>query len=173
MQNPDFQDIRATRLIVRDNGVTSNIMFAKEQSIDNAGIKFSFNDGIEKLNYKRRPSPNYFIAGVNDSQMTYQHDNLPTGIYSETLKGNFDYPDAAKEQAFIQATKAESEKEISITVSKGHYLDIGNVVNLQIPEHPELTGKHRIVGKSVNVSGAKFSCVLKLNKDAPNLSAYL
>ena len=169
----DYEDIRVTRLIVRDDGVKSNVVFVKEQSINDAGIKFSFNDGIEKINYKRRQSPNYFVAQVNDSIMKYQHNSLPTGIHTQTLKGNFEYPDEASEQAFVQATKAENEKEISIQVSKGHYLEIGNVINLQLSEHPELTGKHRIVGKKIQVSGSKMSCSLDLNKDAPTLSNYL
>lgn len=169
----DLSDIRSTTLIVRDDGIKSNIAFALEQDITSAGVKFSFNDGIESISYKKRPSSNFFTSSLKSGRMEYQHNTLPTGIFSETLKGDFEYPDEAKEQAFIQATKAENEKEISIQVSKGFYLEIGNVINLQTPEHPDLTGKHRIKGKKVNCSGNKITCSLTLNKELPSINDYL
>ncbi len=166
-------DIKNNRLVVRDDGEKSNICFVEEQDIDSNGVKFSFNDGIEKLSYKKRPSPNFYSTSVGDTVMQYQHNSLPTGIHSGKFKGKFEYPDQAREEAFIQATLAEDKKEISITVNKGFYLEIGNVVQLSTPEHPELTGKHRIVSKTVSISNSKISCKLKLSKEAPEVSDFI
>tara|TARA_R100001443_G_scaffold22343_1_gene34583 strand:+ start:989 stop:2026 length:1038 start_codon:yes stop_codon:yes gene_type:complete len=165
-------DIKNTRLVVRDDGVKSNICFVEEQDINSAGMKFSFNDGIEKLNYKRRPAPNFYSTFADGNKMTYQHNTLPTGIVMGKLKGKFEYPDKAKEQAFIDATANEDKKEITITVNKGYELDIGNVIVLQTPEHPELTGKHRIISKNLT-AGKSMKCTLGLNKEAPQISDYM
>ena len=105
--------------------------------------------------------------------MQYQHNSLPTGIHSGKLEGKFEYPDQAREESFIQATLEEDKKEISITVSKGYYLEIGNVINLNTPEHPELTGKHRIIGKTIDVKKTGCTCKLKLNKEPPQVSDFL
>ena len=81
-------DIKNSMLVVRDDGTKSNICFMEEQDIDSAGIRFSFNDGIEKINYKRRQSPNYYTTEVGKGNiMEYQHDSLPTGIHSGKLSG--------------------------------------------------------------------------------------
>jgi len=170
----DLNDIRSTSLVVRYDGVKSNIAFVREQSINDAGIKFSFNDGIEKINYKKRPSPNFFTSVTKKGRMEYQHNTSTNlGVFAQELKGDFEYPDKAREQAFIQATKAENEKEITLQVSKGFYLEIGNVINLQTPTHPDLTGKHRIKGKKLNISGNKIKCSLSLSKELPSVSDYL
>jgi len=166
-------DIKNNRLVVRDDGEKSNICFVEEQDIDSSGVKFSFSDGIEKLSYKKRPSPNFYTTVVGDNTMQYQHNSLPTGIHSSKFSGKFEYPDQAREEAFIQATLAEDKKEISITVNKGYYLEIGNVIQLYTPEKPELTGKHRIVSKSLSVSASKMSCTLKLSKETPEVSEFI
>ena len=166
-------DIKNYRLVVRDDGEKSNICFVEEQDIDSPAIKFSFNDGIEKLQYKRRPSPNYFTKEVDGKVMEYQHNSLPTGIHTGKLEGDFEYTDAAREEAFLQATLHEDKKEITITTSKGHYLEIGNIINIYTPEHPELIGKHRIVTKNVDCGGGKISCKFKLDKEGPEVSDYL
>jgi len=164
-------DIRAYRLVVRDDGTKSNICFAKEQDIDSAGITFTYNDGIEKLSYKKRPDPNYYTVEVNGNIMEYQHNSLPTGIVMGKMdKKDFKYPDEARMEAFLEATVAEDKKEINITTNKGHYLELGNVINISTPE---ITGKHRILGKSVSFSGNKVTCKLKLNREAPSVSDYL
>ena len=110
---------------------------------------------------------------VNGNIMKYQHNTLPTGIHTGKLSGKFEYPDQAREESFIQATSEEDKIEISIKVNKGYYLEIGNVINLYTPEHPELTGKHRIMGKSISVSNSGCTGQLKLSKESPQLSDYL
>ena len=169
-----ISDIKTYRLMVRDDGNKSNICFVKEQDINSRGIAFSFNDGIEKLDYKRRPSPNYYTLEVDGSIMEYQHNSLPTGIVTGKItKKDFKYPDEARQEAFFEATAAEDKKEITITTNKGHYLELGNVVSVFTPEYPEITGKHRVLGKDVSVGKSKVTCKLKLNRESPTVSDYL
>ena len=166
-------DIKNTRLIVRDDREKSNICFVEEQDITSSGMKFSFSDGIEKVSYKKRPSPNYYSLNADKNRVTYQHNTLPTGIHMGKLKGTFEYPDEAREEAFLDATMNEDKREIKLTVNKGYYLEIGNVIELYTPEHPELTGKHRVISKNISVTGGVMKCQLGLNKESPQISDYI
>lgn len=170
----NLEDIREYRILLRNDATTSHITFAKEQNIEDAAISFSFNDGIQKMSYKKRLNPNFFTANVGESVMEYVDNSLPIGVVNGKLrKTKFDYPDAAKEEAYIAARVAENKKEITLTTSKGHYLDIGNVILINTPNHPEITGKHRIKAKSIKVGGADMFCTLTLNKEGPSVNDYL
>ena len=63
--------------------------------------------------------------------------------------------------------------ELTIKVNKGHYLDIGNVIVLDVPDFDYLSGKHRIMSKSLAVSNSGMNCSLKLSKEGPALSDYI
>ena len=170
----NLEDLREYRILLRNDATTSHISFVKEQGLDDAAVSFSFNDGIQKLNYKKRPQPNYFITNVKDSVSEYTDNSLPTGVVSGKLKKtNFEYPDEAREEAYITARLEENRKEVTLTTSKGHYLDIGNIVQLNTPNHPELTGKHRIKAKSIKAGGTDMTCVLTLNKEHPTVGDYI
>tara|TARA_R100000995_G_scaffold35094_1_gene15944 strand:- start:58 stop:1098 length:1041 start_codon:yes stop_codon:yes gene_type:complete len=173
----DLTEILSNRLIIVDDGTKSNICFVKEQSLNDAAIRFGFGDGVKSLSVKKRPKPNIFTAKVNDTNVIYKHNNLSTGIAGGKIKTDKDkpyrYPDEAVQAAFIQATKAEEDLEISITTTKGHYLNIGNVINLQTPDYPECIGKHRIVSKQVTCSTKDVNCILQLTKEKPRLNEYL
>ncbi len=164
--------VRGYKIVVRDDGEKSNINIIKEQDIDSTGITFSLNDGIRKLNYRRRQSPNYFQMEVNDSEMIYQHHTLPTGITMGKLQGKFDYTDEARQEAFYTSVQEDGKSEISIDVTKGHYLEIGNTINLSLREYPEITGKHRIVAKKINITKTAITCLLTLSKDKITLGDY-
>jgi len=169
----NLDDIRSYRLVLRDDGIKSNITFVEEQDINSGGILFSFNDGIEKLNYKLRPSPNIITVAVGDNIMQYIHNSLPTGAVGGKIEGEFKYPDEARQQAIIEVLTEENRKEITMNVSKGHYLEIGNVVQVNTPNYPDIIGKHRIVSKTISVGGKGVICSLQLNKTGPTLKDYI
>ena len=173
----DMTEILNNRLVIVDDGVKSNICFVKEQSLNDSAIRFGFGDGVKNLSVKKRPRPNVLTANVNGTNVIYKHNNLATGIAGGKIKTNrekpFEFPDEAVQAAFFQATKAEEDLEISITTTKGHYLNIGNVINLQTPDYPECIGKHRIVSKQVTCSDKDVTCRLQLTKERPKLSEYL
>ena len=106
--------------------------------------------------------------------MEYVDNSLPTGIVSGKLQvAQFDFPDEAREEAYITARMEEDKKEVTITSSKGHYLDIGNVIQLNTPNHPDITGKHRIKAKSIKAGGTDMLCTLTLNKETPLVRDYI
>tara|TARA_Y100000004_G_C8920356_1_gene415145 strand:- start:30 stop:1058 length:1029 start_codon:yes stop_codon:yes gene_type:complete len=169
----DLSKIKNNRLTIIDDGIKSNICFVKEQDLDNAAVRFSYSNGINKLSVKRRPSPNILTGNVDKVNVVYKHNNLSTGIQGGRIKGTFSDPDEAREAAFIQATYAEIDSEITINTNKGHYLNIGNVIFLNTREYPEHSGKQRIVSKQVTCSGSQVTCQLQLAKERPQLSEYL
>jgi len=170
----NLEDLREYRILLRNDATTAHITFVKEQGLEDAAINFSFNDGIQKLNYKKRPNANSYIVGVGDSVMEYIDNSLPTGLVSGKLTtSKFDYPDAAKEEAYITARMEEDRKEVTLTTSKGHYLDIGNVIQLNTPNYPEISGKHRIKAKSIKAGGRDMLCTLTLNKEVPMVRDYI
>ena len=172
LNKDDLTNIRNNRLTIIDDGEKSNICFVKEQDLDSAAVRFSYSNGINKLSVKKRPAPNVLTAKVDDVNVIYKHNNLATGIQGGKIKGKFEYPDEAKEAAFIQASYAELDSEISIDVTKGHYLNIGNVIFLNVRDYPEQSGKQRIVSKQVTCSNSQVTCRLQLAKERPQLSEF-
>ena len=169
----DLNDIKLNRLTIIDDGVKSNICFVKEQSKDDAGVRFNYSNGIGGVKVKKRARPNIFSAKVGESNVLYKHNNLKSGVAGEKIEGEFKYPDEAVQAAYIRGLKAEDDSEITIEATKGHYLNIGNVVYVSIPDYPEVSGKHRIVSKSVNYSKGNIKCSLKLSKEGPKISEYI
>jgi len=169
----NLNDIKRHRLSIIDDGVKSNICFVRDQSIDSAGVLFTYSDGIKKLTVKKRESPNLLATNVDNTNVVYKHNNLATGVVAGKIEGKFDYPDEAMQEAFIQSTLAETSAEITLDTTKGHYLNIGNVVTVSTPDYPEINGKHRIVSKQVTSSVNNISCKLQLAKESPQLSEYL
>tara|TARA_R100000315_G_C5210458_1_gene124914 strand:- start:92 stop:1123 length:1032 start_codon:yes stop_codon:yes gene_type:complete len=166
-------DIRTHRLTVIDDGVKSNICFVKEQSINDVGVNFSYSNGIKSLSVRKRPSPNLLSTSVNNTSVLYKHNNLNSGITASKIEGEFEYPDEATQEAFIQASLAENNAEINLNATKGHYLNIGNVISIRTPDYPEFNGKHRIVSKTVSCSRSGVNCDLQLSKESPLISDYL
>mgnify|MGYP003138154420 CR=1 FL=1 len=168
-----LSDVRNNLLTVVDDGVKSNICFIKEKSKDDVAVPFSYSNGIDKLSIRKRPAPNLLFTSIKGNRVTYKHNNLSTGVTAEKIKGNFDYPDQAKQAAFVQATYAERDSEINLIANKGHYLKNGNMILLDVPDYPEQIGKHKIVSKQVTCSNSNVTCQFTLSKEKPLLSDYL
>jgi hypothetical protein len=60
-----------------------------------------------------------------------------------------------------------------LVATKGHYLELGNIINVYTPNYPEVTGKHRIVSKSIKTGGTAPLCTLKLSKEIGSVSSIL
>lgn len=171
-KSDDLTDIRHTRLAIIDDGLKSNICFITQQDKNSAGTRFTYSNGIQNISIKKRNRPNILSTKVNDTNVLYKHNNMKTGISGQNIKGTFDYPDQAREAAYIQATQLENSHEITLSVNKGHYLNIGNLIYLSLPDYPDVTGKHRIVGKHITL-GNNVSCRLVLSKETPSSSNFL
>ena len=159
-----------------ESATQSNIVINRERDIEDANpVAFSLNDGIVSLKSKRRPPPQFYnLEDKNNKRITYKKGNMPYGPIGHTLKGEFKDSDSALQEAILDSIINEEEvQEVSMTVSKGHYLSTGNVIRLNV-EEPELRKNHRI--KSRKVSWNDKSGVMSsftLNKDVPVMKSYI
>ena len=62
--------------------------------------------------------------------------------------------------------------EISIQASKGHYINVGDMVQLNVQESI-LLGSHRITSKKIQVKSGGVDLSFTLNKEPIKLSEYI
>ena len=171
----NINDITNYKIGLIDDGSKSQIVFRKQQQLSNSSVKFNYSDGIRSISYKKRNPPNIIAGSVDGITKTYQHNTLPTGPNVKNIQARepFRDPDSFKRHAFLMAHAEETRNEITITVDKGYYLDVGNVIYLSLEDYPDLIGKHRITGKTITISKGGLSCNLKLSRETPEVSYYL
>jgi len=168
----NLKQIKQNRLAIIDDGVKSNITFVKEQDLDDAAVRFSYSNGITNIKVRRRPPPNLLSAEVGGQNVVYKHNNLSKGVRGAKIEGNFSYPDEAIQAAYVQATYAELDSEITLTTTKGHYLSIGNVIYIYSNENSDQTGKFRILSKQVTCSKSGTTCTLQIGKEKPEVNQF-
>ncbi len=79
----------------------------------------------------------------------------------------------AKEAAMAEILlKQSDDKEINMTVSKGHYINIGSIIRIEVKDK-NIVGQYRVTSKSVSFSGGSVECQLSLNKKPIQLSEYI
>jgi len=165
---------------VIDDGVNSNIMFKKLQSrtpdVIKQAVPFSMKDGINSFTVREQPPINTVViidakTGNRTSLKTHEHKSVKS---STQYKAEFDYPDEARKDAhLIISNSRNNNKEIKITVTKGHYLEVGTFINIKERAEPSINGYHNIIGKELKISGNSITCHFTLDKPKPILSDYL
>ena len=154
----------------------TNLRFIKEQPLDKSSMTFSYGDGIKLYTYKKNKLPNTGLTGSNVKVDLFS-SNQPRVVKSmdSKLEKNTANRTKAFSSAFIaqETLKAlihdrKQKFEINLTATKGHYLQIGTVVNLNVEE--EFKGNHRIVSKVVSFNEQGITCNLKLNTRPLTLS---
>tara|TARA_R100000808_G_scaffold20146_1_gene43607 strand:- start:1195 stop:2238 length:1044 start_codon:yes stop_codon:yes gene_type:complete len=158
-------------IVMIDDGTKSNIHFMKDKKLDRpAALTLSDRDGIIKRTYKKEPTANYIMVG----EVKYQIGNQPNGprlLKNEYLPDVSAYEDTPAEINDILITQLEVErkwnaKEIRITSNKGHYLNLGDLVFLDV-EDSEIRGKHKVTSKKLNIGKGRMTVSLSLNKRPP------
>jgi len=174
LNSSDLNSIQNFKIGVIDDGTKSQLIFRNEQNLSNSSVMFNYNDGIKSVSLKERNPPNIIAGKVDGISKVYQHNSLSTGPNVKNFKRTrpFKDPDDFRKSAFILATKEEKRLELSINVDKGYYLDVGNVIFVSTPDFPNLTGKHRITGKTLTISKG-ITCSFKLDREIPTIKKYL
>ena len=174
LDTSDLTNILKTSIAMRDDGKKSNIIFVREKNLDEGCVNFNEIDGISSISYIERPSPNRISAKVLNRNVNYKHEKIANNfVVSDKLRKTFDFPDEAIQEAFVFAERSKDRYEVKLTVDKGHYLDIGNAVNIYLHDNETIRGKHRIVSKTLTGSPRGTMCSLSLNKANPILSEFL
>ena len=146
----------------------TSLKFIKQKPLNDSSMTFSYGDGIQSYSCKKRKVANRGVVG-----------NVVVDLYSTN------YPRIAKEvEDKLEKNTANRNKEIStaflaketlkglihdrkdrfiiqLQANKGHYLELGSVVNLNIDE--EFKGNHRVTSKTLNFSANGIKLSLQLN----------
>ena len=66
----------------------------------------------------------------------------------------------------------DTEKDINLNVSKGHYTNLGDVIKINVDDD-NLNGKYRVTSKRINFTTNSVTCNLQLNKKPIMVSDYI
>jgi len=138
-------------------------------------MTFSYGDGIKSYSYTKKKLPNKSVAGTAEIEL---YSTTTPRIIKNTeskLRKNIgnrikDVSTALVNKELLKGLIHERKQkyEIDLTTTKGHYLQIGSVVNINVEE--EFKGNQRIVSKVVTFGPQGTTCKLKLNTRPLTLS---
>ena len=157
-------------------GEDSSLVVRKTKDLTgDADFTYSYNNGIISLSYTERAPPSFGIAKAKDgTTVRADYGNAPRGNIGITV-ANKDYSSRAeaKEAAMAEVLlKQGDDKDIQIKVSKGHYINIGHTVRLDVLDS-NVAGQYRIISKNISYSDNSVTCSFSLNKKPVRLTDYL
>jgi len=149
----------------------SSLTVQKSRSLDGIpDYTFSYSNGIKNLTYSEEPPPTFAIAKSKEGDIRFDYGNAPKGKVGIKVNGTFESKGDAMEAAkSIVLFEQDNIKNIKMTVNKGHYLDIGNIIRLNVPED-NLSGQYRITSKTVSYTRSSIDCVFSLGRRPLTLS---
>jgi hypothetical protein len=153
----------------------SSIKIIKQKSTTSSPSQtFSYHDGIISCTYKDRVSPSFGIAQTEDgSQVIFEYGNAPRGNVGIDIEGEFESRGHAKEALIPRVLHLQdTEKDISLQVSKGFYTNLGDIVKINVSDD-NLNGQYRVTSKQINFKSNDVSCKLTLNKKPIKVSDYI
>jgi len=153
-----------------DDGIKSNITFIKEKLLtDLPSINLTRLSGIISYSYNRRAPANFAVGGST----TFTYGNAPLGSIGMAVDGDFKDKNEARQELIKSILLQYRETdEISVKATKGHYINIGSIVRLQLDDE-DISGNHRLTSKTINFSPSRINLTLKLNKKPAKLADYL
>ena len=153
----------------------SSIKIIKQKSTTSSYSQiFSYHDGIITCTYKDRVSPSFGIADTEEgSQVVFEYGNAPRGNVGINIKGQFKSRGDAKEALIPRVLHLQdTEKDISLQVSKGFYTNLGDIVKINVNDD-NLNGQYRVTSKQITFQSNNISCNLRLNKKPIKVSDYI
>ena len=153
----------------------SSIKIIKQKLITSSPSQnFSYHDGIITCTYKDRVSPSFGITDTEDgSQVVFEYGNAPRGNVGINIKGQFKSRGHAKEALIPRVLHLQdTEKDISLQVSKGFYTNLGDIVKINVNDD-NLNGQYRVTSKNISFAKQNVQCTLQLNKKPIIVSDYI
>ena len=153
----------------------SSLKIIKQKQLTSSPSQyFSYHDGIISCKYKDRVSPSFAITKTtNGEQVIFELGNAPKGKVGLKVSSNFESRGEAKEALISQLMAVQdTEKDITLKVSKGFYTNIGDIVKINV-EDDNLNGTYRVTSKNITFKSNSVDCVLQLNKKPIIVSDYI
>ena len=171
----DILNVYEYFLGVHHGGANTSLLLRKTKALDGRpDFVYTYNNGIIKLSYKERAPPSFGLASSEDgTTVRFDYGNAPKGARGIRVSGKFLSREDARKHALAEVMlKQGDDKEITLTVSKGHYLEPGTIIRLDVPDS-NIRGQYRITSKKISYSSGKISCTMQLNKKPIKISDYL
>ena len=162
-------------LNVLHGAVDTSLIIKKTRALDGRpDFVYNYRNGIAKLSYTERPPPSFGLATSEDgATVRFDYGNAPKGNKGITVSGKFSSREEARKAAMTEVMlKQNDDKDISLTVTKGCYLDLGSIIRLDVPDS-NVYGQYRITTKNVSWSTGQMSCTFGLNKKPIKLVDYI
>ena len=169
LDKSDYSNPLAYFLDVKEGLSNSNIVIVKDKPLTDApSYTFSYEDGIQKITYKKVLPLN--TVYYNDGR-SVQYTNRPSGQSATTIGNVGDVGEARKlalEQILLEQ---QQNAEITVDITKCYDIGLGSLVFLDVPDD-DVYGIHRVQGKKMTF-GKGMKCQLLLNKKPIVLSNYV
>ena len=162
-------------LSVIHGGKDTSLTVRKTKTLDGSpDFIYSYYNGINALSYTERAPPSFGLATSEDgSVVRFDYGNAPRGNRGITVAGKFSSREEARKAAMAEVMlKQNDDKDISLTVTKGCYLDLGSIIRIDVPDI-NVAGQYRITSKSIQWATGKMGCSFNLNKKPLKLSDYI
>ena len=173
----DILNIHEYFLNVQHGGLNTSLTLNKTRSLDSTpDLVYTYRNGIQKLQYKERAPPSFGIAQSKDGDsVRFDYGNAPKGNVGIQVSSEKELSSRAeaREAALVEVLlKQEENQEITLTVTKGYFLDLGSIIRIDVPDS-NITGQYRITGKSINFSETNVTCSFNLNSRPIKVSDYI
>ena len=171
----DILNVYEYFLGIYHGGLNTSLILRKTKALDGRpDFTFTYNNGIIKLSYKERAPPSFGLAASEDgTTVRFDYGNSPKGHRGVRVSGKFTSREHARKHALAEVMlKQGDDKEITLIVSKGYYLEPGAIIRLEVPD-TNIRGQYRITSKKISYSSGKVSCTMKLNKKPIKISDYI
>jgi len=157
-------------------GQNSSLVIRKTKDLTGTpDFVYKYNDGIISLDYTERAPPSFAIAqAVDGTSVRADYGNAPRGnIGIQVANKVYSSRAEAKEAAMAEILlKQEDNKDISMNVSKGHYINLGHIIRIDVPDS-NIVGQYRVTSKNINFDGNSVSCSFNMNKKPVQISDYI
>ena len=152
----------------------SSLIIKKTKDLTGAAdFIYTYRDGIISMSYTERAPPSFALVKAKDgTTVRADYGNAPKGNIGITVGKTYSSRAEAREAGMAEILlKQGDDKDISMNVSKGHYINLGHIIRLDVPDH-NIAGQYRITSKSVSYSDNSVNCSFSLNKKPIKLSDY-
>ena len=156
---------------------TTKLVFIRQKRLDKPCMSYSLNNGIQSYQYKKAQIPNRGkIDNIKVDYGGFSNDKRYIKDVANKVNfrklGNKTETNALKHQAAIKALIRSREELYTITLNanKGHYLQLGQTVYLNIDS--EIKGTHRITSKTINFGPNGSTVSFKLNSRPIEIGDY-
>ena len=169
LDKTDYSNPLGYFLDIREGITNSNVVIVKDKALtDMPSYTFSYEDGIQKISYKKILPLN--TVYYNDGR-SIEYTNRPTG-QSATVIDNVEDIGEARKLALEQILLEQQQNaEITMDITKCYDIGLGSLVFLDVPDD-DVYGIHRVQGKKITF-GNNIKCKLMLNKKPIVLSDYV